>query len=166
MEKGAKQPSLGKTILIGALTFILILLGACGTTPHPSPNSDFEQNPAQPKSQYDWFPTILPQTQEFVDFEWDEIIAHSGEHSVSIAIDPSHPEDKIFYNWTRAVPDFQVGRAYELSGWIQTENLSTISSLLMRGLSEEEFSARFDEYHIESYENLTALEQKSVSSQI
>ena len=114
------------TLLI--LAYTLSLITACGTTQHPTTNNGFEQKP-EPKSQYEWAPTIIPKTEEFVSFNWDETVAHSGDHSVSIAIDPAHPDDKIFYNWTRVVRDFKVGQSYELTGWIKTENISSSAGI-------------------------------------
>jgi hypothetical protein len=68
---------------------------------------------------------VLPHTKEFVTFKWDDDVVHSGKCSVSIAIAASHPDEAIHYNWTKVVPACQVGKSYELSGWVRAENLTS-----------------------------------------
>ena len=109
-----------------ALTLCVALaLAACSKTPEDllahggfEPQSDLQKSPAG------WFATVVPETEDFVRFAWDDQVKHTGERSVSIAIDPAHPEGVIAYNWTETVPGFEVGKSYELSGWVRTENMT------------------------------------------
>ena len=104
-------------ILVSSTAFIAgSMIGSSQTQSLPI-GGDFEQ-------QQDWYPTILPETRQYTAFDWDSHIFHSGSHSLSIAIALSHPANQeIAYNWTRAVPGFQEGKSYELSGWVRTEKV-------------------------------------------
>jgi hypothetical protein len=79
-----------------------------------------------------WFATRVPQTKDFVVFAWDSTEHHSGSYSVSIAIDSTHPQDDVYYNWTRNFEDFEIGKKYSISGWIKTENLKRPPSILVQ----------------------------------
>jgi hypothetical protein len=114
----------GMLILVAMVACILMSVGGCSTKPDLLVNGGFEPQSALQKSIGDWYATELPRTKEFVSFEWDDQVVHTGKRSVSIAIAISHPDEVIAYNWTKAVPACQIGKSYELSGWIRTENLS------------------------------------------
>jgi len=110
-------------ISLTASVGIVMSAWACNSKRDLLIGGGFEQQSELQKSPADWFATEVPETKEFVRFEWDDRIAHTGERSVSIAIDVSHPDNMIAYNWTKVVPACKVGKAYELSGWVKTENL-------------------------------------------
>ena len=113
-----------KLILVATIACILMLIGGCTEKQEFLADGGFETQISPAESQTDWYATELLHTKEFVSFEWDDQIVHSGERSVSIAIVASHPDEAISYNWTTVVPGCQVGKTYELSGWIRAEDLS------------------------------------------
>jgi len=113
-----------KLILVATIACILMFIGGCTEKQEFLADGGFEIQTSPAESQTDWYATELLHTKEFVSFEWDDQIVHSGERSVSIAITAAHPDELINYNWTTVVPGCQVGKTYELSGWIRTENLS------------------------------------------
>ena len=71
-----------------------------------------------------WYPTRVPRTNAYTQFEVDSAISHSDKNSVSIAIASDHPQDTIHYNWTRVYEEFTVGEQYTISAWIQTDNVT------------------------------------------
>jgi hypothetical protein len=109
--------------MLTLLACALMAVVCCSTKPELLAGGGFESKSTD-ETNAGWFATELPNTMEFVSFEWDEQVVHSGERSISIAIDSSHPDEVIAYNWAKAVPACQAGRSYELRGWIRTENLS------------------------------------------
>jgi hypothetical protein len=111
-------------MILVAVVSVVLALGGCAGQHELLNYGGFEQKSNFQKTPGDWYPTIMPATQDFVDFEWDDQVAYSGNRSVSIAIDPAHPEDEIAYNWTKAVAGCEEGRTYELSGWVKAENLN------------------------------------------
>ncbi|MBD3220987.1 hypothetical protein GF314_07060 [bacterium] len=102
----------------------IVAIGGCSEQPDRLVGGGFESQSEFQKTPGDWYPTVVPHTREFVDFEWDDQVAHAGDRSVSIAIDLDHPDEEIAYNWTKAVPGCEEGETYELSGWVKTEGLS------------------------------------------
>jgi len=114
----------GRSILVVAAACILMVAGGCGSEKNLLETGGFEQRSELQKSPGDWFATVVPETKDFVSFEWDDAVAHTGERSVSIAIDHAHPDDVIHYNWTKVVPGCMAGATYELIGWVKTEDLS------------------------------------------
>ena len=116
--------SKGMLILVAMEVCLLMYVGGCSTTPDLLANGGFEAHTELQRSPADWYATELPHTREFVSFEWDDQVVHTGKRSVSIAIVSSHPDEVIAYNWTKVVPACQVGNSYELSGWVRAENLS------------------------------------------
>jgi len=112
-------------LIIGAMICLLTMTaGCCRKSNDLLANGGFEPQSDLQKSPVDWYATVLPDTKEFVDFEWDDQVVHTGKRSVSIAIDPAHPAERIDYNWTAVVPGYQVGATYEVSGWVKGENLN------------------------------------------
>ena len=114
-----------KSLIVIAFVVAVVVIGGCGSKPSEllvggsfEPQSTFQKTPD------DWYPTVLPHTKEFVDFEWDDQVAYAGNRSVSIAIDLSHPDEVIAYNWTKTIPGCEEGETYELSGWIKAEDLN------------------------------------------
>lgn len=108
----------------GVLVGSILVIAGCADTADVLTGGGFEPQSEFQKSPTGWFPTVVPHTREFVTFSWDDQVVHSGERSVGIAIAADHPQDVIHYNWTRPVPACQVGKNYELSGWIKTENMA------------------------------------------
>jgi len=100
-----------------------MLVGGCATPPNLLANGDFEPQTELQRTPTDWYATEVPDTKDFVSFKWDDQVAHTGKRSVSIKIAASHPDRPIAYNWTKVVPGCHVGKSYELSGWVRTENL-------------------------------------------
>ena len=103
---------------------ILVSVGGCSEKPPILADGGFEPQTELQRSPTDWYATELPHTKEFVSFEWDAQVVHAGNRSVSIAIAPSHPDEKIAYNWTKVVGGCREGKTYELSGWIRAKSLS------------------------------------------
>jgi len=111
--------------LMAVVACIAMSVGGCGETPTLLTNGGFEPQSELQKSPADWYATEVPRTKEYVTFEWDDQVVHSGKRSVSIAIDESHPDGQVIaYNWTKTVPGCQEGKSYELSGWVRTENMT------------------------------------------
>jgi uncharacterized protein len=131
-----KLKHLSLAFLVG-LACLLLIFGGCGTTQRLAGRGDFEPEPKGQPGPNDWVPTVIPETKEFVDFLWDEEVMHGGQRSVAIAIDPDHPDDIIFYNWTKVVPTWQEGQTYVLSGWVKSENLGGTASLLVQCWPED-----------------------------
>ncbi|HPF71255.1 MAG TPA: carbohydrate binding domain-containing protein [Candidatus Krumholzibacteria bacterium] len=108
---------------------ILLFAGGALAADEPAanllPGGDFEKHSPLERSPGDWYPTVVPRTEAYVDFSWDDKVAHGGKRSVSIAVDKDHPEDVIAYNWTSTVAGCEAGRRYELSGWVRAENLAS-----------------------------------------
>jgi hypothetical protein len=107
-------------------------LGCGGRAPGLVTEGDFE-----PLSEFEgvpsgWSATSVPHTADFVDFVWDREVAHSGERSISIAISEDHPDEPIAYNWTRVVNGWEIGQAYELSGWIRTDMLAETAWIVVQ----------------------------------
>ncbi|MCD6162131.1 MAG: hypothetical protein J7K40_06930 [candidate division Zixibacteria bacterium] len=86
-------------------------------------NGGFENKSTANNDPNGWFATRVPQTAEHVLFDRDSEIVHSGSYSVSIEIKDSHPEDTIAYNWMHSIEKFEIGKAYQLNGWIKTKDL-------------------------------------------
>jgi hypothetical protein len=107
-----------------AVVCSLLVTAGCGAKRSLLANGGFERQGSQTMTPADWTPTVVPKTKEFVRFEWDDAVAHSGDRSVSIAISPDHPDDVIHYNWVRSIPGCEAGMSYELTGWIKTENMT------------------------------------------
>ncbi|MBC8179645.1 hypothetical protein H8E88_00835 [candidate division KSB1 bacterium] len=101
-------------------------------------NGDFEVNPEQYGDPNGWFATRVPQTKEYVHFAWDSTENHSGSYSVSIAIDSTHPQDPIAYNWTRTFADFIIDKQYSISGWIKTMNLNETAWIVVQCWDENQ----------------------------
>ncbi|MCX6173685.1 MAG: hypothetical protein NTZ27_02910 [Ignavibacteriales bacterium] len=95
-------------------------------------NGGFEIKSLFKNEPVSWFATRVPQTKDFVVFAWDSTEHHSGSYSVSITIDSTHPQDEVYYNWTRNFENFEIGKKYSISGWIKTENLKRPPSILVQ----------------------------------
>lgn len=111
------------SILFVSCIISIFLWGCQGTKASHEFNGGFEIKSPSNNEPAGWFARPDPHTKEFVAFMWDSTEHHSGSHSVSIAIDSSHPKNLIAYNWTRTFDDFTIGKKYSVSGWIKTENL-------------------------------------------
>jgi hypothetical protein len=111
-------------VLFCATAAVILVIAGCGEPADVLTGGGFEPQSELQKSPTEWFATVVPKTREFVAFTWDDQIVRSGERSVAIAIAANHPEDVIAYNWTKPVPACKVGKTYELSGWIRTENMT------------------------------------------
>ncbi len=107
---------------LAAVALILIFNSGCYKSPQLLADGGFEPELTRAHEKGDWQPTVLPDFKEFVDFEWDDQVVHSGERSVSITISPDYPQDIVYFNWTKLLPECEVGHWYELSGWIKTRN--------------------------------------------
>lgn len=118
-------------LFIFFITFIFSW-GCQGTGTANDFNGGFEVKSPLRNEPAGWFATRVPQTKDFVTFVCDSREYHSGSHSVSIAIDSSHPQDVIAYNWTRTFADFTIGKKYSLSGWIKTKNLKRTAWIVVQ----------------------------------
>lgn len=125
-----------KRHLLSAMFFLSLALLGCAGSGSNAINTNSGKQPENPRDQATWVPTIMAETRDFVDFPRDDTVSHSGSPSLSIAIHADHPEQKIFYNWTRLATGWQVGRTYELTGWVKTEDLGGGASLMAQCWSE------------------------------
>jgi hypothetical protein len=119
--------SIDECLVAGIIALGLLVAGGCrsdATREIVLQNGGFEPLSDVEKSPSGWYATELPQTKDYVAFTWDDSVKHSGRRSVSIAIDADHPDEPIAYNWTRTLHGWQVGGAYELTGWIKTRDLA------------------------------------------
>lgn len=112
--------------MVNAFLFtIILLLCSCGGKKIATDiNGGFELKSAMFFEPDGWYATRLPNTKDMVEFVWDSTEKHSGSYSVSIAIDSTHIEDRIAYNWTRTIPGFEVGDTYTLTGWVKAQDLN------------------------------------------
>lgn len=106
-----------------AVSCIWVAIG-CGSDENLLQNGGFEPLSDVQKSPAGWFATQLPHTKESVTFTWDDQVVHSGQRSVSISIQASHPDESIAYNWTRTLNGWVEGGSYELTGWVKTRDLN------------------------------------------
>ena len=113
-------------------TIISLFHGCQGMRTKNNFNGGFEIKKDNINEPEGWYATSMPQTQNYVDFAWDSTVKHSGAHSISIAIDSTHPPEVIDYNWTRTYPDFKINKKYSISGWIKTINLKTTAFLVVQ----------------------------------
>lgn len=130
-----------KRISFWILPFLLAittLLGFQSKDSQDSFNGGFELLSSQKGEPSGWYATRLPQTNAFTHFEVDSLIKHQGKYSVSIAIDPNHPQDEIAYNWTRVYEDFTVGKEYTISGWMKTEDLKSPGFIVIQSWDEKQ----------------------------
>lgn len=111
-------------IVIAIVGAAVAAIGGCSEPSELLVGGGFESQSTFEKTPGDWYPTVVPHTKEYVDFEWDDEVAYSGDRSVSITIAPSHPDERIAYNWTKTIDGCEVGTTYELSGWVKAEDLS------------------------------------------
>ena len=116
---------------------VLIMFGCQSNSGPNIINGDFEAAPEQYGNPNSWFATRVPQTKEYVNFAWDSKEHHSGSYSVSIAIDSTHPQDEIAYNWTCTLTDFIIDKQYLISGWIKTRNLNQTAWIVVQCLNAE-----------------------------
>jgi len=86
-------------------------------------NGGFEQGGATAEEPSTWRRTRAGIAQRHVTFSWDDEVAHSGERSVSIAIDDAHPNVEVNHNWNQHVTGFEPGARYLVSAWVKGENL-------------------------------------------
>jgi hypothetical protein len=136
--------SIGPAVLvaIGALLATLVgcrapLPGSILPTGHNLvENGGFEEASWEVTTPKGWYATVLRETEQHVVFEWDDVVAHSGEKSVSVAIGDSHPDRRVDYNWTRPVDGCRRGELYELRGWVKTENLQSSAFIVVQCLDE------------------------------
>ena len=122
----------GSISMLLLLTGLLVVLGCQSKSAGSDLNGGFEINPDQYGNPNSWFATRIPKTSEYVKFEWDSTMSHSGSFSVSLAIDSTHPQDQIAYNWTRLVDNFKIGEEYTISGWIKTEDLTQTAWIVIQ----------------------------------
>ena len=142
------------------LIITLLLIGSQITMAQKNFNGGFEIKSLLQDEPVGWFATRVPQTKDFVVFGWDSTEHHSGSYSVSIAIDSTHSQDIIAYNWTRTYADFTVGKKYTLSGWIKTLNLKKPAWIVVQCWDDNykkiiSFSTTQREYQIQGTTNWT-----------
>lgn len=65
-------------------------------------------------------------------FDWTEGIAHGGDRSVSISLDPAVESAEGAYNWSTRVTDVETSVSYALSGWVKCEDLTSTAALVMQ----------------------------------
>jgi hypothetical protein len=98
-------------------------------------NGGFEVKSPESGDPQGWYATRLPETMEHVEFGSDAEQAHEGDNSVFISIKKTHPEKHsggpIAYNWTQVIP-FEIGKTYELTGWVKTQDLKTPAFIVVQ----------------------------------
>lgn len=104
------------------LLAVLMIIGCQVINGQDNFNGGFETKSLFKNEPVSWVATRLPQTKDFVVFEWDSTEHHSGKYSVSISINQNHPQDEVAYNWTRTLEELTIGKKYTISGWIKTQN--------------------------------------------
>ena len=114
------------------LIITLLLIGSQITMGQNNFNGGFEIKSLLQNEPVGWFATRVPQTKDYVVFAWDSTIHHSGSYSVSIAIDSTHSQDIIAYNWTRTFVEFTIGEIYSISGWVKTKNLKKSAFIVVQ----------------------------------
>lgn len=125
---------MNKTRFTTAALFVCVVafVVGCSTMPNLLENGNVEPQSPDETSPADWYATQLDQTKDFVHFTWDDQVVHRGSRSISIAIDASHPDEQVHYNWTKVVPDCQPGHSYKLTGWVKTEDLQTSAWIVVQ----------------------------------
>ena len=118
-------------------------IGCRGTNNTSNFNGGFEIKKGNLNEPQGWNATRVSQTKDYVIFSWDAAVKHSGEHSVSISIDSTHPNEIIDYNWVRSFPDFKINKKYSISGWIKTLNLKTTAFLVVQCWKDNKNMAAF-----------------------
>lgn len=122
--------------LIAVLPIFMINLGCNLGLLNSSLNGGFEIKKGNVNEPLGWFATRVPQTSNFVKFDWDSTVKHSGSYSVSISIDSSHPNEIMDYNWAHSFPGFEINKKYSISGWIKTINVKTTPFLVVQCWSD------------------------------
>jgi hypothetical protein len=117
-----KQNGLSKLLKQFFLLIIILLAGNQVIIAQNNFNGGFETKSIFKSEPVGWYATRLPQTEDFVVFEWDSTEYYSGNYSVSIYIKQNHPQDEVAYNWTRTLEEFTIGEKYIISGWVKTLN--------------------------------------------
>jgi hypothetical protein len=83
-----------------------------------------------------WFPTYtdrMKETVEKVSFFWDKEIKHGGERSVAIEISKNFPwRLDVHYNWTTKMEGWEVGKTYEVTAWVKTQNTRQPAFLIVQ----------------------------------
>ena len=127
--KGDKD-TMNKVFLVFALVIcIAFSLTVVCTAVQQEFNGGFEREGLQENIPKGWYPTYWPSTIGHVKFSWERL-AHSGHYSVSIEILNTHPSliilnERIAYNWVRTFEPFEIGKTYEISGWVKTRDLKS-----------------------------------------
>jgi hypothetical protein len=111
---------------------MMMSISGCGREENLLISGDFERETELQKSPEGWRATVVPQFKDFVAFEWDDQVAHSGKRSVLLAISADHPDELIHYNWYADVPACRPGGKYRFSGWIKTEDLSSSAVIMFQ----------------------------------
>lgn len=123
-----------------ALMPILVgtLLLSCATEREPKPtappglNGDFESKAAEWDGPAGWFPSRVTQTAGSTTLSWDDQVYHGGKRSVAVEIGDAHPDIRVIYEWSRHLPDYEVGATYEVRGWIKCENVQEAVGLTVQ----------------------------------
>jgi hypothetical protein len=100
-----------------------LLVSGCKKEKTYLDDGGFESYSSLQKTPTGWGCTELPATSDLVDFVWDSDTHYRGKRSISIKIDESHPNERIAYNWYATVQNWEVGKHYELSCWVKTQDL-------------------------------------------
>ena len=129
---------LSKLLKQSFMLAIIMLVGCQVISGQDNFNGGFETKSLFKNEPVSWFATRLPQTKDFVIFEWDSIEHHGGKYSVSISINQNHPQDQVAYNWTRTFEEFKVGQKYELSGWIKTKDIKETAWIVVQFWGENQ----------------------------
>ena len=103
-------------------------------------NGDFELGPSRVGGPAMWSGTRAQKYPDDARVAWDDSVARSGKHSVSIEIGEDHPEEKVLYSWNQYILGYVVGATYRVSAWVRTQNVNESAFLVVqcwdRGMTE------------------------------
>lgn len=145
---------MNKVSLISAFIIcIAFSLTVAGTANQQDFNGGFEREGPQEGMPEGWSTAFLFRTRDQVEFSWERL-AHSGNYSVSIEILNTHPYDTVAYHWNRTFEPFEVGKTYEISGWVKTRDLKLPPFIGVQLLGEESKLNDWIQLKCDGYEKL------------
>ncbi len=139
MQEGKESMAIKNTVIrsmaflagIGLTLSALIVIAGTESS-NVLRNGGFEIQATDHAGPYAWSATKVPQTKDFVTLAWDDQVFHTGTRSVSIAVQESHPDDQIDYNWNQAVLEYDPGETYEVTGWIEAHDLKSTAFIVVQ----------------------------------
>lgn len=118
------------------LTIGLLLISITPALAATLPNGAFEFATSDGTAPAGWRPVAGMAGEAAVDLAWSDL-AHNGERSIAITVDPAADVAPGAYNWATDITDFQVGATYEVSAWARSESLTSTASLVVQCWDED-----------------------------